>query len=137
MGTAHKEQATAMETQNNQQKEALRTEWGQAYEQNLRMGDAAASKFGIDDATMKKLEGALGFQGLAKFMHQIGSQIGEHDFVAGNDGKGANFGKMTPEQAKNRIQSLKGDPEFVKRYANNELSAREEMEKLHKFAYPE
>lgn len=136
IGGATKTQQETQAAQVEQERVALKTEWGAAFEQNLQLGDAAAEKFGIDEATMKKLESAMGFKQLATFMHKIGSQIGEHDFVSGGANKGFG-GAMTPEQARHRISSLKGDSDFVRRYTAGELSAKEEMERLHKFAYPE
>lgn len=120
-----------------QQNDALKKEWGAAYDQNLTMAKTAAREFGLDGATIDKLEQAMGFAGLMKFMQGIGSKIGEASFVSGDGaGAGNNFGAMTPQGAMQQISALRADPAFVKRYTEGDTEARAKMEQLHKWAYP-
>ncbi|UOF83095.1 hypothetical protein [Caudoviricetes sp.] len=123
--------------QNQQQEASLKREWGAAFDQNMNMAKRAAQTFGMDGATIDKLESAMGFSGIMKFMHSLGSKLGEDSFVQGGASNQSGFGILSPEAAKNRINSLRGDPEFVKRYTAGDVSAKDEMFKLHQFAYPE
>lgn len=117
-----------VETENN----ALKKEWGAAYDQNIQAAKKAAQTFGLTDEMVTKLEGALGFPGLMKFMSNIGSKIGEADFVSGNS---TSFGRaLTPEAAIARMADLKRDKDFVNKYLNGDHAAKAEMERLQRFA---
>lgn len=118
--------------------QALSGEWGAAYEQNISIAQTAAREFGFDGPTIDKLEEALGFAGLMKFMHNVGSKIGEASFIAGDsNGAAGRFGVMTPAQAQSQIKSLQNDAGFIKRYTSGDSEAKAQMEKLHKWAYPD
>lgn len=116
---------------------ALQQEWGSAYEQNIQLAKVAAKEFGFDGPTIDKLEQALGFGGLMKMMQGIGSKIGEANFVSGDNGGAGRFGVMTPAQAQSQIKALQSDAGFVRRYTAGDAEARGQMEKLHKWAYPD
>lgn len=118
-----------------QENESLKKEWGPAYDQNVEVGRNAVAAFGLDKETLDKLEATMGFAGLMKFAHNIGSKLGEDKFVS-PDSKGGGFGSMNAAQAQHRIKQLGQDIEFSKRYANGGVAEREEMERLHKIAYP-
>ncbi|HRT83724.1 MAG TPA: hypothetical protein P5523_03715 [Bacteroidales bacterium] len=117
------------------QESELKKEWGMAFDKNMETARAAAHEFGLDNETIDKLEDAMGWTGVIKFMHNVGSKLGEHGFVTSSQQQ--SFGVMTPEAARNRINLLKSDTDFAKRFMNGEMSAREEMNRLHKMAYPE
>ena len=117
------------ELQLNTQKESLTKEWGAAYDQNLSTAKRAANTFGFDAAKIDALESALGFDGVMKFLHQLGTKTGEHAFQgSGNDGNG--FGILTPAQAAQRISDLKADRAWVQRWANGDRDAKALMDKL-------
>ncbi len=117
------------------QETSLKQEWGMAFDKNMEVARNAAKEFGIDNDTIDKLEDAMGWTGVIKFMHNVGSKLGEHGFVTSSQQQG--FGVMTPEAARHRIQLLKSDNDFAKRFMSGEMSAREEMNRLHQMAYPE
>lgn len=134
-----KGQATAIEEKQQQQlaaqETALKKEWGAAFEQNTMAAKKAAVAFGLDGEKVDALEKALGFDGVMKLLHQIGSKVGESDFVSGKSTGG--FGVLTPAAAQQKIKELRSDQDFVRRYTAGDAGAREEMAKLHKWAYPE
>lgn len=116
--------------------EALQKEWGAAYEKHLQIAKGAAREFGLDAKTIDTLEQAMGFAGVMKFMHAIGAKLGEDKFIGG--GKPGGFGDVTtPEMAQAQIRALRNDVEFTKRYVAGDAAARAEMERLHRYAYPE
>jgi hypothetical protein len=115
----------------------LKTEWGQAFDQNVELGRRAAHKFGLDEKVVDKLEQVMGFAGVMKLMHTLGSQTGvgrEDGFVTGNSGAGFG-GIMTPGQAKAAIAARRSDTDFVKRYTAGGASEKAEMDRLHQLAY--
>lgn len=120
-----------------QESDGLKKEWGAAYDQNVNVAKRAAASFGIDAATIDKLEDAMGYAGVIKFMHGLGAKTGEASFVTG-DSRQTGFqggGALTPGQAKARITELRSDPGFVAKYVANDASAKAEMQRLHEFAY--
>jgi hypothetical protein len=119
-----------------QEEQGLKKDWGMAFDQNINVAKQAAQAFGLDGPTIDKLEESMGFAGLMKFMHKIGSGMGEDNFVSGQNSSGFN-GALSPQAAKQKIQDLRADNEFIKKYVGGDLSSRQEMERLHKFAYPE
>lgn len=111
----------------------LQKEWGAAFDQNMAVVDRAAERFGISAEDLTTMRKALGPEKSIKLLHQIGSQMGEAEFVTNNNRGG--FGvALTPQAAQSRIQELRQDPGFIKRYTEGDVEARAEMEKLHKFA---
>lgn len=114
----------------------LKSSWGGAYNQNVAAAQAAVRGLGLDAATIDKLSASLGHKATMEFFHKIGSKVGEADFVSGDNLE--KFGNaLTPGQAKARIQELMTDKAFTARYLNKDADAKAEMERLHKFAYPE
>jgi len=116
--------------------QALKKEWGAAFEQNLNVVDRAAKQFGLEDKHLLALRQALGPAEAAKLVLKIGQGIGEDTFVAGET-RASSFGALTPAQAVNRIGALRQDPDFVRRYTGGDSNAKAEMERLHSMAYPQ
>lgn len=118
------------------QHDGLKREWGAAFDQNISVAKRAAAEFGISAEVIDKMESAMGFTQVMKLMHTIGAKLGEGEFVT-NGSRGGSFnGALTPDQARNKINSLRQDNEFIKRYTNGDASAKAEMERLHAMAYP-
>ena len=129
------QQAAGHEAMAAQDKE-LQKEWGAAYAKNNMIVDNVAKKFNIDDATLKQLGASMGYQKAMKFLHSLGEGLGEANFITGSGNQ--NFGgQMTPTAAMARISELRGDTAFVAKYAAGDASAKAEMERLHKMAYPD
>lgn len=114
--------------------QALDKEWGAAREQNIQIARSAATALGYDAETIDKLEAAMGYDWVMKHFHSLGTKIVEDSFVAGRT---PGLGKMlTPEQALSRIEDLKNDESFRKRYLAGDVEATQEMARLHHMAYP-
>jgi hypothetical protein len=116
-------------------KEALGKEWGAAHDAKIQTAKSAVAAFGFDAATIDKLEDSLGYAGLMKFMAGLGEKVGEARAVNG-DGSSPG-GAMTPASAQAQIRELKADPEFTRKYLNGDFEAKQKLEQLHKWAYPE
>lgn len=129
--------ATAYSQQTEKDVEGLRKEWGMAHDKHVSIAQQAASTFGIDGNMIDRMESAMGYSGLMKFLHKIGSGLGEGKFVSSGSG-GNKFGDvMTPDAARSRIQALRNDPDFTRRYLAGEAAARAEFENLHKMSIAE
>lgn len=114
---------------------SLKTEWGQAYDENVSFGQRAAREFGLDAAKLTAIENALGTGEMLKFMARVGRGLSEDTFEAGK-GSGNKFG-MTPEAARERIGALRNDSSWSAKYISGDAEAQAEMRKLMALAYPE
>jgi hypothetical protein len=128
-------QQQAKTTANVEQQNALRTEWGAAYDAKLTQARAFAQQAGVDAATLDKLQDAMGFDGVMKFMANLGGKIGEANFVSGD--RTTQFGVMTPAQAQAEIKSLTTDKDFRSKYLAGNAEAKARMAQLNKWAFPE
>jgi len=99
----------AFETKRAQDVDALRSEWGGAYDENVRAGSTARAKLagviGLDDAKLDKLEEVFGHIDTMKLFAVLGRTMGEHKAVVGDQGTGDQFG-MTPAAAEKKAQQL-------------------------------
>lgn len=119
---------------------ALKTEWGAAHDQNINIAKHTARAFGLDAATIDKMESVTGFSKLMKFMHTVGTRLGEDKFV-GAEGGASSFGVLTPGQAKAQLQELGMDKEWHTAWVNpnhpGHKAAVEKKARLTALAYPE
>lgn len=128
-----KQQTTEYQTKLDAEAQALKAKWGAAADQNTALAKKAAMTFGLDSATIDKLETVMGYGKVMELFHTIGSKLGEASFEVG-DGK-TNFSHaMTPEQAKSEIENLKKDAEFIKKWSAGDAASRARLEKLHEWA---
>ncbi len=118
---------------------ALKAQWGAKHDTNVEIAKTAAKAFGITEQQLGALESAMGFAGVHKFLHSIGSKLGEAEFVQGG-GKPSEFSGMTVEGAKAKITELKKDNNFIARWNSKDPvvkgEARAEMARYEKVAYP-
>jgi hypothetical protein len=116
--------------------EALKTEWGKDYDQNIEQARRAVKAFiPHEDAkelesVVSRIEGALGTAATFKLFQNIGKSLGEDAFVAGGGTGG--MGGMTVEGAKLRISQLRQDPAWVSRWSNGGADERAEFDRLTK-----
>lgn len=118
----------------------LKKDWGSAYHQNVANAQNAARAFDIPGEAVDALEKVMGFDGVMKFLNNIGTKIGESNFHTGEGRQGFGGGDsdlLTPSQAKAKIASLKQDPTFTQKYLAGDGEAKARMSRLHKMAYPD
>lgn len=127
--------ATEKQAAFQQEDVALKSEWGQAYTQNLSQAQAGARGLGLDAPTIDKLSEALGHKATMNLLQKVGAGMREDSLVTGDNTGFSNA--LTPGQAKAQIQSLMSDRDFTSKYLNGDLSAKAKMEALHRYAYPE
>jgi len=126
------QQQTAQQTE--AQVNELKSEWGQAWDENVELGRRAAREYGLDQSTLTKMENAIGTSELLKLMSRIGRGQTEHSFEGGKST--TSFG-MTPEAARNRINALRNDGDWSSKYIAGNADAQAEMQRLMRLAYPE
>lgn len=130
-------QAEAQKAQHKAELTALQNEQGAAWPQFTLTVDRAAEAFGMSQETLAGLKATMGPAAAMKLLHTIGSKLGTDDkFVSGDTPNGNSFNALTPAAAKERIAALKRDAEWVKKYQSGGIEQRNEMDRLHRMAYP-
>lgn len=135
MGSNAMQAQTQQSTQKVEQElQALKGEWGQAWDENINLGQRAAREFGLDQQKLTALENAWGTKGMLEFMARIGRGLTEHTFEGGKSTQ--SFG-MTPEAARQRISELRTDQSWSTKYMSGDSEAQKELQRLMKIAYPD
>ena len=111
---------------------AIEKEWGAATKQNMEIARRAVREFGISSDIVDTLEEKVGYTEVMKFMHNIGTRLGEDNYAGGDNG--GSFGAMTPAQAKYEISQLKNDKAFTERYMKGDIEALSKMDRLQRYA---
>jgi hypothetical protein len=122
-----------------QQLTALKTEWGQAFDQNVRVAQSIAKVMGLKDDHLKAIANTVGVDTLNKALVAIKDkfklEFNEDTFVDGLP-DGNNFGgAMSPGAAKARIAEIMADKELAKKYVDGDRSIKNEMDRLHRWAF--
>lgn len=133
VGQIETAKATANQAKAAEELTALKTEWGAAWEPNAALVDKAAAAFGMDEEQLLALRDSMGPAAAMKFLHNIGSKLGTEDNLPGNENK-PGFA-MTPQAALAKLEALKADPEWTKKFLAGGVAEQAESERLHKFAY--
>ena len=89
---------------------ALKREWGAAYDTRLANVDKAAAAFGLGEDQLLGLREAMGPVEAMKFVYDLNTKIGDDTF---DHGVAVDDGVMTPEQARIEQNKLLGDSEFL------------------------
>ena len=126
-------------TQQAQAEQALKTEWGAAYDQNVTLAQKAVTHYGDDTLAQELVATGLGNNPkLVALFAKLGAQLSE-DGIIGRGGEGAP-GALSPAEAQLQINGLRGDSAFMKDYMNarapGHKAALEKMQGLYTFAYP-
>jgi hypothetical protein len=119
------------------EKGALEKSWGPNMEANMFVAKSALSKLAASagvsaedaqtawDAISK--QGGIGASKAMEMLRVMGVRMGEDKYVAGGRaGDGVNL-PLSREGAVSRLEELKKDTEFVKRYMNGDVRAAQEM----------
>lgn len=135
------DERSAIRTKRTEELEALKKEWGAAYDSKFDSARRAVRAF-LSDAERKWLEdnGLNVSPHMVKIFAGIGEQLKEPG-VEGGNGDGGGMGPITPAQAQQEIGEKMSDPQFMEMYLQRNHPrhqwAVEQMMKLHKFAHPQ
>ena len=130
----------ALESTVNTNVDALRKEWGQAYDQNDRLATRAIETYGGPEALewMKQNPTLATNPALVKLFAKMGREISD-DTIRGG-GPDQNY-QLSPADAKLKISQKMGDKAFTDVYFNAQhaghAAAKAEMTRLHEIANPE
>jgi len=114
--------------------QAVKIEWGSAWDSNVAIAQAGMKALGIDQAMAAAIESEIGTRELLMRMNNVGRLVGEHN-IAGSGGPAA-AGYMSPAEAQGEINTLKADPDFMAKWMEGEPSATKKMSSLHVLAHP-
>lgn len=110
------------------QANALKKEWGSAHDHEIGVAKRACQTFGVDAATVDKIENAIGFEGVMKLFNKIGKGLGEDKFVSGGAADGNR--PLTPEAAGAKLKALQADKVWSGRYLSGDADACAEATRL-------
>jgi hypothetical protein len=119
------EQDEKFAAQSQAELDEIRREWGRDADRRFAAAQRAGIAFGIERETMEKIERAIGTKGFLGLMARIGEGLTE-DRSAGT----GSTGFMTPEAAQARLNDLKADSGWVKRYLSGDVGARSDYDRL-------
>ncbi|MEN6527596.1 MAG: hypothetical protein ABFD65_14025 [Candidatus Polarisedimenticolia bacterium] len=130
--------AQKVETQHAQQVEALQQEWGGQFAQRVETAKAATKAAGLTEQHVKAIEMAIGPASAAKLFEFFGRNYVEAG-PPGNEQRGnPSFSSVTPASAKQKMDALRADPNFMSRYNSADPKVRagaiQEMDDLAKVA---
>lgn len=126
--------AEQVDAESQRQLDALKSEWGGAWDENFELAKRAARQFGLNQSALEGLEAGIGTGEMYKLLSRIGRGLTEHTFESGKTTQG--FG-LTPEAARSRLNALRNDPDWSAKYMNGNKDAQDEMARLMAVAYPE
>jgi len=111
---------TEQSTQNNEMAatdadNALRQEWGAAYDQNVAGVERYADQLGMSQEQLVGLRDSMGPVEAMKFVHGLGGKLGEAPMDYGEAGQ-SNL--LTPAAASEELRGLTSDPQFMEAWLN-------------------
>ena len=110
-----------------QEKDKLAQNWGHNAAVNQVVADNAMLKLGITEEQKEALKGVIGYSAVMEMFRDIGTKIGEDRFVRGGPN---NNGVMTKDEASAKLESLRNDSEWFKRYTSGDPVAAKEFNDL-------
>jgi hypothetical protein len=113
--------------------ETLQAELGGAFDGEAAAARRAAALFGFDAEALSRIEGAIGTGAMLRRFMAIGRALGEDRFEGGAE---SGFGPSV-DGARARIDALKADPAWTRRYLDGDAAAKAELQRLMRAAYPE
>lgn len=128
--------AEAWNQQSQSDMNALSLEMGAEFDNKIELARRATRAAGIDQASMLKMEQALGTKQMLKMMMTFGDNLREAEAPAVGNG-GAQF-QQSSEAAKSEIAGLFQDKDFMANYLSPNMAVRkgaiDKMERLQKIA---
>lgn len=132
----------AIEEGANLGEQKLRNEWGNGYDNRIKMGERAVKALGLSGEMVDALEAAIGYEATIRWASNIGAKLGEDTFTVGDPQTGGdNVRGFTPDQARARLDERMKDPEFSKalfdKHHPKHGEAVKERTSLFKLIFPE
>jgi hypothetical protein len=120
-------EATEAAARKTAQLAALDAKWGTQKDANYLTALNGARRLGLSKEQMQGIEAAIGYDVAAELFRKIGAGTNEDTFVDG----GAKTGQpATSEAAQARLNDLKSDPDWMKRYLSGSEKEKREFKSL-------
>lgn len=112
----------------------LQRDWGSQYAGSVELARRAARDSGFDEGTLSKFEASVGTAAFMRFWAKQGSMTHAEAGAHGTENPGRTGFALSPEAAQAKIDQLKGDKDFFKRYSAGDVGAVNEWQTLNKIA---
>jgi hypothetical protein len=109
--------------------DALRKEWGNAYDEKTVLVKRAANAIGMTEDDLADVISAAGYAKTNRWLAVIGEKIGESKFVSGDSGLPKT---LTPAAAQDRLNALKRDKLWLDRWQKGDAEARKEWDDINR-----
>jgi hypothetical protein len=110
------------------EKATLKTSWGSNATNNLIVAQNAATKLGVTAEELSALEKTVGYARVMEMFRNVGSRIGEDQFI--RDNGGGNGGAVTKEAAQSRLDMLATDQQWQDNFNKGGVKERQEFDNL-------
>lgn len=131
--TAKIEQGKAAEAAAIKAEEDLKTEWGSNYDNNLKAAQQAAKIAGVTPEQIEALQKATDYKTVMNIFKNLASKFGEDVLRGAGDNRQSRF-TLTPQQAREKIEQLKSNAEWVAKMNSGDKAALQEYDELAKIA---
>jgi hypothetical protein len=101
----------------------LRAEWGNAFDRNIAAVDALQEKIGMPDDVFHYWAKTHGVKAVLAGLAQRGQGLVEAGYRGGSPTQQANFGALSPAEAKAELRRLGSDPDFQAKLRRNDSIA--------------
>ena len=115
-----------MDARNKASVEALKKAWGSEFDKNMALSKNVAQDLNITDEELDQVESVLGAERFAKMLLGLSKPSDSNQPLTGYK----TGGQETKEMAKLRIEELKSDAEFMKRFSAGDEKAVQELLRL-------
>lgn len=112
----------------NAEREALKINWGSNVEANMLVAKQAATALGVTPEAVAALENTIGYAKVMEMFRNIGTKIGEDQFV--NSKAPGGSGIMSAEQAEATLAEKKNDAAWVNKLNEGDQTVLKEFNNL-------
>lgn len=127
------EQTKAAEAAAVKAEEDLKSEWGANYDNNLKAAQQAAKIAGVTAEQIEALQKATDYKTVMNMFKNLASKFGEDALRGAGDNKQTRF-TLTPQQAREKIEQLKTNKDWVQKISSGDKAALQEYDELTKLA---
>lgn len=127
------EQGKAAEAAAVKAEEDLKSEWGTNYDNNLKAAQQAAKIAGVTAEQIEALQKATDYKTVMNMFKNLASKFGEDALRGAGDNKQTRF-TLTPQQAREKIEQLKTNKDWVQKISSGDKAALQEYDELTKLA---
>lgn len=110
--------------------DALVSEWGGAYNDNIQMAKVAANQFGFTSEQLDALQNTSSYSGVMKNFATMGKAMGEAGLANSDTTPGFSGAVLSPAEAQSRINEMKTNKDMMAKYLSGDEAV---MDKMHRY----